>query len=73
MSTVPHLDDLLSLPPDRRLPIMEALWVSLASAPENVPIPDWHRDIVEQRLAEDEGDESPGESWPEVRRRVEQR
>jgi putative addiction module component (TIGR02574 family) len=73
MTVAQQLDELLSLPPDRRLAIMEAIWDSLAAAPEHVPIPDWHREILEQRLAEDDADLSPGESWSDVRSRIERR
>ena len=72
MSTVPLLDDLLLLPPIAVCDHGSAVGLARVRA-RNVPIPDWHRDILEQRLAADETDQSPGESWPEVRRRIERR
>ena len=65
------LGPLLELPPEDRLSIIEALWDSLAKEPAAVPMPDWHRDLLGQRIAEDEVDSSPGESWPDLRRRIE--
>jgi putative addiction module component (TIGR02574 family) len=65
------IERLLALPPGERLALVEALWDSLAADPDTVPVPDWHRDILEQRLAEDAADTSPGETWASVRRRIE--
>ena len=42
--------ELLALPPEERLAITEALWESLSAEPDRVPVPDWHRDILDQRL-----------------------
>jgi putative addiction module component (TIGR02574 family) len=67
------LDQLLVLPSEERLTIAEALWDSVAAEPGSAPIPDWHREILDQRLAEDDADESHGESWADVRSRIEMR
>ena len=45
-------DDVLRLPPDERLQLVEDLWDSLAAEPSQVPIPDWHREALERRLAD---------------------
>ena len=63
MTELRRIDELLALPINRRWEIMEALWDSLSAAPEQVPVPDWHREVLEQRLAEDEADPVPGEEW----------
>ena len=34
-----------------RLQAMELLWRSLAQTPENVPSPDWHGDVLAERVA----------------------
>jgi putative addiction module component (TIGR02574 family) len=76
MTEQPKIDTLLALPADRRWEIVEALWNSLTSDPAGVPIPDWHREVVTQRLVEDDEeaeDETTGESWENVRRRIESR
>ena len=73
MTELPRIDELLALPINRRLELMEALWDSLSATPELVPVPDWHREVLEQRLAEDDTDPSPGEDWSQVRRRIENR
>ena len=71
MTDQSRIDDLLALPADRRLEIMEALWDSLTSSPANIPIPDWHREMLKERMAADDADPSAGQSWEEVRREIE--
>lgn len=65
MSARPILDEILRLPPDQRLRLMEDIWESLATSPAEVPVPDWHRELLDERLAD------PGEAatrtWDEVR------
>jgi putative addiction module component (TIGR02574 family) len=71
MTDQSRIDDLLALPADRRLAIIEALWNSLAADPASVPIPQWHRNLLAERLAADDADTSLGQSWDEVRREIE--
>jgi putative addiction module component (TIGR02574 family) len=71
MTDQSRIDDLLALPADRRLAIIEALWNSLAADPASVPIPQWHRNLLAERLAADDTDTSLGQSWDEVRREIE--
>lgn len=65
MSAHRVLDEVLRLPPDQRLRLVEDIWASLAAAPADVPVPDWHRELLDDRLAD------PGEratrTWDEVR------
>lgn len=65
------LDALLDLPADDRFTVAEALWNSVLSELEKQPLPDWHRRILEQRLAADDTDTEPSESWDNVRQRIE--
>ena len=73
MNDIPKLNDILGLPVEDRLALASAIWDSLAAEPETVPVPAWHRQIVEQRLAEDDADPSAGESFAALRRRIEGR
>lgn len=50
------LERLLDLPADERLALAERLWDSLARIPEAVPIPDWHREIIDERSQTDLAD-----------------
>jgi putative addiction module component (TIGR02574 family) len=63
--------DILRLPAAERLALSAAIWDSLAAEPEAVPVPDWHIEILAERLEEDDRDTGPSQSWPDLRRRIE--
>lgn len=49
-----------------QLRLMEELWATLSQHPETVPIPDWHREVLDQRLADFQQDRT-GRTWPDVK------
>jgi putative addiction module component (TIGR02574 family) len=65
MNTRPLLDEILRLPPGERLRLVEDIWDSLTASSDDVPLPDWHLQLLDDRLAD------PGEqgvrTWEEVR------
>ena len=40
-----------SLSPAERLQLVEAIWDSLLDTPEAIPMPDWHREVLDERDA----------------------
>ena len=58
------LDEILRLPPEQRLKLLEEVWDSLASSPDTVGVPDWHRDELSLRLADPS--EQATITWQEV-------
>ena len=46
------LDEILRLPPEQRLKLVEEVWDSLASSPETVSVPAWHREELDLRIAD---------------------
>lgn len=40
-----------TLSTEEKLLLMERLWDDLSRRPSNVPVPDWHGDILAERLA----------------------
>ena len=60
----------LSLPAQERIELVVELWDSLA--PGEVPIPDWQRDLIRDRLAvlKDVLPEERSVPWEAVRRRI---
>jgi putative addiction module component (TIGR02574 family) len=64
MSARPILEEILRLPPDQRLQLVEDIWESLAASPTDVPVPDWHRELLDERLADPR--EQPALTWEEV-------
>ncbi|MDX2158596.1 MAG: addiction module protein [Hyphomicrobiaceae bacterium] len=68
---MPKLRELLALPAEERLALAEALWLSLEAESSLIPVPDWHRQLLDERIAADNQDEGPGETWTDLRRRLE--
>ena len=48
--------EILKLPPEERLRLIEIIWSSLSADPSTVPLSDAHRDAIDQRVAEHERD-----------------
>ena len=44
--------EILKLPADERLRLVELIWASLAATPAAVPLSDAHRAVLDERLAE---------------------
>ena len=64
------LDEILRLPVDERLRLVEDVWDSIAATPEAVPVPDWHKAELDRRLANP--DPGPSLTWEEVRAKLRQ-
>ena len=65
--------EILKLPVEERLRLVELIWESLAADPSGVPLGDAHRAVIDERLAEHECNPddvvSRGEVLAEARRR----
>lgn len=64
------MSDVLELPVDERLALVEAIWDSIADAPDALPLSDGQRAELDRRLAEYERDPEGGSPWPEVKARL---
>jgi hypothetical protein len=53
-----------------RLQTMELLWASLAGAPDAVPSPDWHREVLAERMGKVERGEAEFLTVPELKERL---
>ena len=60
----------LSLPAEERIQLVVELWDSLA--PGEIPVPDWQRDLIRDRLAELENvlPEERSVTWDALRKRI---
>jgi putative addiction module component (TIGR02574 family) len=63
----PGFDD---LSPQEKLDYVQTLWNRIAAHPEEVPIPDWHREIIAERLAAHRAGEGSSRPWEEVRQEL---
>ena len=65
--TPPGFDE---LPVEEQIEYVTFLWERITANPERVPVPEWHKRILDERLRdmeENPGDELP---WEEVRSRL---
>ena len=58
------LEEILQLPIDQRLELVERVWDSIAATPESVPVPEWHKEVLDRRLGKDP--EEPDVAWDEL-------
>jgi putative addiction module component (TIGR02574 family) len=54
------------LPVDQQIDYVQTLWDRIAANEDRVPVPAWHREILEERLAEHEADPDAGRPWEQV-------
>ena len=50
MTSKALLDEILRLPVNERLQLVEEVWDSIAATPDAVPVPDWHKTELDRRL-----------------------
>ncbi len=51
-----------------KLRLVEALWDSIATDPENVPLPEHHKSVLDERLKTLDEDTEKGEPWDEFKK-----
>lgn len=49
-----------------RIDYVQALWDRIAPNEAPVPVPGWHREVLEERLADHRASPNDGRSWEEV-------
>jgi putative addiction module component (TIGR02574 family) len=58
------------LTPAGKLQLVEELWDEVAASKDPLPIPDWHRQILQEDQAQYQANPTAGSSWPEVKARL---
>jgi putative addiction module component (TIGR02574 family) len=53
---------------DEKIDYLQSLWDRIAATPETVPVPNWHREVLDERLRD--VDVGAGDSWEVVRERL---
>jgi len=64
------LSELLALPVEERLKLVEALWESIAECPEVLELTVAQKQELDSRLAAYERDPSAGVPWAELKQRL---
>lgn len=65
--------EILELPLNERVKLIEAIWDSISAVPEALPLTQWQREELDQRLAEYEADPDSGSTLEEVFARIRRR
>jgi putative addiction module component (TIGR02574 family) len=60
----------MRLPIEERLELAEAIWQHLEQEPAQPALPAWQRELLDERIAEDDADPDAGSPWEEVKRRI---
>lgn len=61
------IKELTQLSKNEKLLLVEALWDSIASDPDQLEVPEHHKNILEKRLQSFEEDKASGSSWDKIR------
>lgn len=65
--------EILEMPLDERVELVEAIWDSISAVPEALPLTSWQREELDRRLAEYEANPDSGATMEEVFARVRRR
>ena len=52
---------------DEQIEYVQALWDRIAADPDRVPVPEWHREVLDERLQDLEANPDAGRAWEDVR------
>ncbi len=67
MSQTPTLPppgfDTLSI--EEQIDYVQSLWDHIAARPDAIPAPDWHREVLAERLAAYDANPDQGKTWEE--------
>lgn len=52
---------------EEKIDFVQSLWDRIASISEQVPVPEWHKRILRERLEAYQANPTTGRSWEDVR------
>lgn len=55
---------------DEKIDYVQSLWDQIAASPDTIPVPQWHRDILDERLKDYAADPTRGDTWDVVQERL---
>jgi putative addiction module component (TIGR02574 family) len=58
------------LPIQDRFEYVQYLWDRIAAKPDSVPVPDWHQDVLDQRLDDLAANPDDESTWEDVEGRL---
>jgi putative addiction module component (TIGR02574 family) len=63
----PGFDDLSV---EEKIDYLQSLWDRIAATPETIPVPDWHHEIIDERVKDLEANPETGDNWEAVQERL---
>jgi len=67
INTIPELKKLSN---SEKLLLINELWDSLSSQEDALPVPEFHKEILDDRLKDHEANPEEGSTWKEVKARI---
>jgi len=64
--------DVAQLPLDEKLTLMETLWEEISRIDENVEVPKWHRDVLDERELKIQSGEAKFLPWDDAKRQIDE-
>lgn len=55
---------------DEKIDYLQSLWDRIAATPETIPVPHWHREILDERLKDLQAEPRAGDGWKVVQERL---
>jgi putative addiction module component (TIGR02574 family) len=55
---------------DEKIEYVQSLWDKIAATPEEVPVPDWHLQILDERLESLRTKPNEGKAWEQVKQEI---
>jgi putative addiction module component (TIGR02574 family) len=63
-------EDFKTLSSDDRIEYVQSLWDFIARTPDQVPVPESHKKVLDERLANYQNEPSSAASWDKTRDRI---
>jgi putative addiction module component (TIGR02574 family) len=55
---------------DEKIDYLELLWSRIAATPEAPAVPEWHREVISERLRDLKSNPNIGDNWEVVQKRL---
>ena len=64
--------EIRQMPFPEKLALLESLWIELSSEPDQIDIPQWHKDILDERMREAESGSVEIIDWEVAKQQIRQ-
>ena len=58
---------------DEKIDYLALLWNRITTPPTTIDVPEWHREVIAERLRDLDSDPNSGDGWDVVQKRLRQR